>query len=403
MGGWVSGGVSGFEKGSYRGASDGARILEAKEAERRRRGSGYNAPILHRIVNGTSATSLNLIALGASGDGETRLFKKGGLYSTILYKYPNFTKGDSERPVETALYVPHDAAEPMKGGYGIYLRRASHRGVLKEMLGLDMAGDDPDLKADLRLLDILDEVPSLDPFLVRARFEFHDISLGDGQLRTTETEHEGMRRIVRQRIGLILRHAAGARASEAKILRALEAIWNPRMEESALFMAAFGIRPEEAPKIFFALQGITFYEHASITAREGMELVGAWLRGPGQRPDDLDLYPRYDRERLVMLREMVAKGLATCFRHLSTTFTTYDLALKTFTVRDDAAPMREFLQRANERFWRIGFSLSAVLNAEAIVERVMQTPGTASKFLNVLEALQQLHAAVNDEATGHLL
>ncbi|MFN8924934.1 MAG: hypothetical protein ACK5WM_05220 [Rhodospirillales bacterium] len=399
----MSGGVSGFEKGSYRGASDGARILEAKEAERRRRGSGYNAPILHRIVNGTSATSLNLIALGASGDGETRLFKKGGLYSTILYKYPNFTKGDRERPVETALYVPHDAAEPMKGGYGIYLRRASHRGVLKEMLGLDMAGDDPDLKADLRLLDILDEVPSLDPFLVRARFEFHDLPLGDGHLRTTETEHEGMRRIVQQRIGLILRHAAGARASEAKILRALEAIWNPRMEESALFMAAFGIRPEEAPKIFFALQGITFYEHASITAREGMELVGAWLRGPGQRPDDLDLYPRYDRERLVMLREMVAKGLATCFRHLSTTFTTYDLALKTFTVRDDAAPMREFLQRANERFWRIGFSLSAVLNAEAIVERVMQTPGTASKFLNVLEALQQLHAAVNDEATGHLL
>lgn len=399
----MSGGVSGFEKGTYRGTSDGARILDAKEAERRRRGSGYRAPILNRIVNGTSATSMNLIALGAAGDGDTRLFRKDGLYSTILYKYPNFGKGESDRPVETALYVPHDTAEPLKGGYGIYLRRASHRGVLKEMLGIDMAAEDPDLLADLKLLDVLDEVPSLDPYLVRSRFEFHGLKLADGQLTTTAAEHEGMRRIVKQRIGLILRHAGGPRASETRIQRALEAIWNPKMEESALFMAAFGIPPSDAAKIFFALQGITFYEHASIGTREGMETIGAWLRGPAQKPDDVDLYPRFDRERQVMLREMVTKGLSTCYRHLSTTFATYDLALKMFVERDDAAPMREFLQRANERFWRIGFSLSAVLNAEAIVERALETPGTAGKFLNVLETLQQLHAAVNDEAAGHLV
>jgi hypothetical protein len=33
----VSGGVSGFMKGSVRGSSDAARILEAKDVERRRR------------------------------------------------------------------------------------------------------------------------------------------------------------------------------------------------------------------------------------------------------------------------------------------------------------------------------------------------------------------------------
>ena len=399
----MSGGVSGFMKGSVRGSSDAARILEAKDVERRRRGSSYRAPVLNRIVNGTSATSMNLIALGGGQEGEPRLFRKDGLYSTILYKYPNFGKEANERPVETALYVPHDAAEPMKGGYGIYLRRASHRGVLKEMLGIDMAADDPDLQADLRMLDVLDEVPSLDPFLVRSRMEFHNIRLADGQLRTTEAEHEGMRRIVQQRIGLILRHASGPRANEAKLQRALEAIWNPRMEESALFMTAFGIAPADAPRIFFALQGITFYEQASIAARTGMVTIGSWLRGPALKPEDADLYPKFDRERMVMLREMVARGLSTCYRHLSTTFETYDLALKSFTVRDDPAPLREFLQRANERFWRIGFSLSAVLNAEAIVDRAFQTPGTAGKFLTVLETLQQLHVALNDEATGHLV
>ena len=61
----------------------------------RRHGGGAEekartAPMLYRIVHGTSATSLNLIRVAAD---IPRLFDRASLYEAIIFKYPNFGQG----------------------------------------------------------------------------------------------------------------------------------------------------------------------------------------------------------------------------------------------------------------------------------------------------------------------
>jgi hypothetical protein len=368
-------------------------------------GRTYAAPILHRIVNGTSSTSLDLIRQRPKKSGDPRLFRKSALYSTIIFKYPNFgTGGDAARPVETAIYVPHDAEDPMRGGYGIYLRRPAHRAVLKEFLGIELDSDDPDLRHDVRILDVLDEIPSIDPFLVHSRMHFRGIPVRAGSVSITDAETRALKDLIEARLGpVLLRAFRGKDMTREKVQRMLDAIWDPRLPESTRFVEAFGIHPAECASIFFALQGITYYEHLYRGTTDGTRRLADWLNGPATRPVDMQRYPKFEVERLRMLRASIARELASSYRFLSETFGEYDRALLEFTERDSPAQLRSFLVHADRRFWRLGFSLTAILNLQATVDALARTPSSASRFDTVAATLQQMRVMLEDKASAHAI
>ena len=81
------------------------------------------SPVLYRIVQGSSSRCLNLIKAAKKTAGKPQLFRKREFARTIIFKYPNFAdpttsggRGQPERPIETAIYIPHNELEPMAGG-----------------------------------------------------------------------------------------------------------------------------------------------------------------------------------------------------------------------------------------------------------------------------------------------
>jgi hypothetical protein len=369
------------------------------------------SPVLYRIVQGSSSTSLNLIKAAKKTAGKPQLFRKREFARTIIFKYPNFAdpamgggRGQPERPIETAIYIPHNELEPMAGGYAIYLREAKASLLLQQYMGVNEDSQDPDLERDLRVLRAIDEMPSLDPFLLKARFEALGIDFEEESLDIREEEERAIRKLIETRIGRILAKAfGGAKGMPPEMVaRIIDSIWDPTMPESTKFVEAFGINASDCPKVFFALQGITFYEYMFGNAMTSCRGVMEWLNGPAAKPVDIMMYPRYEQDRLQMLRQEVHKGMTGTLRALSDQFKTYDQALEEFVGKNNPVPIRNFLFAASATFWRLGQGITAALNAAAIIEDT-QKPGSSSKFEGVVEVLMRLRVALSDRASSHAL
>lgn len=379
-----------------------------------RRGNANTAPILYRIVNGGSSTSMNLIRELKRGSEANRLFRKRSLYGTILFKYPNFGQapaqpgqrtGVATKPVETAVYIPNDPEFPMDGGYGIYLRREAHAPVLKEFLGIERDGDDADTAHDLRILDVIDDIPSMDPFLLKSRLETLGIDVPENCLHISAAEEAAMRRIIEAKIGPILTKAFARHGgiSNEGLRRALDAIWNPTMPESVRFVEAFGFHATETSQMFFALQGVAYYEYLFNETHARLKPVAEWLNGPAAKPVDLMRYPKFDVERLTMLRTEVTKTVGASLRELHAVFRAYDEAIAAFDRQENPGPLRVFLGAVNGHFWKIGHGLSALINCCITVEDILQRPGASAKFDTVMETLQRLRVALSDRADAHAI
>jgi hypothetical protein len=190
--------------------------------------------------------------------------------------------------VETAVYIPNDPEMPMGGGYGIYLRRESHAAVLKEFLGIERDVEDEDTIHDLRILDVIDDIPSMDPFLLKSRLDTLGIAIPENCLHISAAEEAAMRRIIEMRIGPILSKAFSRHGglSAEGLRRALDAIWNPALPESVRFVEAFGFHASETSQMFFALQGVAFYEYLFNETHSRLKPVAEWLNGPAAKPAD---------------------------------------------------------------------------------------------------------------------
>lgn len=173
------------------------------------------------------------------------------------------------------------------------------------------------------------------------------------------------------------------------------------MPESRAFVTAFGIEEARAGQIFLALQGITFYEYLFGETRDRLRHVGDWLSGPAARPADARRIPRFDLERTAMLRMEVGGSIARTLKGLYEVFRLYDAALDAFAADRTAAPLVAFLADSERHFWRIGHSLSALLNACITVEDLVRRPAIADRFDLVADTLARLRVILSDRADAH--
>lgn len=393
-------------------------ILQVKKS------SPHMAPILYRIVNGTSSTCLNLTRKTRNAEPKTRLFRKQGFYNTIIYKYPNFsgdwpgtaqaqaktTSSDgkrvavADRPIETGIFIPMDAGDPLGGGYAIYLRQSGYKDMLREYLGVDYARHDMELVQDMRALDILDEIPSIDPFLVKARFDSLGVPLPEGAVDITPEEEQAMRAIIEARIGPILAKAfeaeGGGALSDKARARVLEAIWNPSLPESNRFVRAFGIHEGECAKVFFALQGITFYEYLFKKQWPHCLKTAEWLKQAAQ-PFDARHQPRLELDRMNMLRVEVGRSFAHTVKTVQGIFREYETALDAFVNGNSAGALRTFLFSAHRHFWALGHGIMAAANCGAVIdEAVRAVPGTPT-FKVCSLSLSRLRIALAHRGESH--
>ncbi|MGH6740452.1 MAG: hypothetical protein ACREDY_15760, partial [Bradyrhizobium sp.] len=106
-------------------------------------------------------------------------FKLPKMHGLIIVKEAILDPAKRARsgPVGTKLYIPYNQENVYEGGRTVYFHDPQLLEVLNDLFGLRGSGiEEADLNHDLKILGILDRLPSLDGFLMRDALELEGVA-----------------------------------------------------------------------------------------------------------------------------------------------------------------------------------------------------------------------------------
>lgn len=360
------------------------------------------SPLLDSILYGGSSVSMNLALLSRDSASEKWLFSSHALNGAMLFKYPNFPDripsgglfdgGDLDdfRPIETGIYIPYDVHRPREGGSAIYLRQKNCDVLLQDYLGIRAESGNERLRRDLDRLLLLDNVPSLDPFLVRDYLDSQQVAYDPSYLQLNEKEVALIRQMISTKIAEIIDKAfAAGKRPAADRDRVVTALWNPALPEARDFIAAFGIGEADAPVVFAAWKGITFYQ---VQLRGIAPRVAEMLRWFGSRdaiPFDASMNRSF-MDQLVMFRDRIITRLKAQVDETRTIMHEYDGAHAAF-LGGKPKQLIHFLKGARRTYWVLASCLSALNSSASIFfSDVKPSRGNRLSFEESAQMFQKL-------------
>ena len=368
-------------------------------------------PVLYRVLHGSSSTTLRPVGNGSGKDRTFRLFHNSALNDAFVFKFPHFDDREARRresvmaigdlpqdgrQIDTGLFLPDDRTRPETGGIAIYVGQRSFRQVLTERIGLDVTADGTGVRHDVEILETLNELPSLDPFLMMAAFELRGIALAEGSITVTETEIKAIREILVRRIGPVISKAFinQVLSPAATVARITKEVWNPRSEQMMQFCMAFRIPIGDAPQVIFALQGMSFYEHLLASTREVTIPLANYLRKECTRPNDASKFHATELAQVDTLRQECLGFLKSHLSNASRVFQLYEEGVSEFVRHDRPGPLVDFLRLSSTFYWSLGHCVTARINAALVLQDSLRNMRPALSFANIETTLQRIRASL---------
>ena len=347
------------------------------------------SPVLDAILNGGSSVSMNFIEISKHAAKEKCLFRSSILNGCVVFKFPNFQEEVSAElkkafggptaveyhPVETGLYFPYSLDAPQDGGCAIYLRQKNYLQVLSDYLGasIDTIESNEDLAHDLKLLSLLDTVPSLDPFLLKECFEASGVPFDSSIFRLDPAEELEIRRLISDKISPIIEKAFEAGNKDlANRDRLLAALWDPTLPEAKNFVRAFGIAESEATPVFTAWKGITFYQLQVRVISPKLKEVLAWLKSNNANPIDAKANKAF-MPQLQMYNVKIQTLINETIADMRSILQRYESCFGTF-IAGNPTELTNFLRSARRVYYVLGYCISAINSAIAIFSREIHPP-----------------------------
>ena len=169
---------------------------------------------LAALERGSTSRVLNLMAVAFS-HGETEEYKQAPLFDSPVLNRSIFLKHrvradeaylfDNPKSVALKVIVPFDATDLRVGGKSIFYGQRSCAVVIREVGNYR----DKTPARDLATLQLLNSLPSLDPFLLREQFRGHGISVADCYLEISKADKESMHNFVSDDIRDLIGLATG--------------------------------------------------------------------------------------------------------------------------------------------------------------------------------------------------
>jgi hypothetical protein len=296
------------------------------------------------------------------------MFHKPDLNRVIYIKEP-FTEeamaDDAGRPVGTKLYFSYNERDAYEGGRSIFVNDRTLRTALHFHAGISEDDTSDEIARDLGLLRALEELPSLDPFLLKDRLNADGLKVHDGYLEISEAEFAEIREFVMNRFRPMVEMAfEGAdQADQLTHLRTLvEKIWEAKdMEGLAPILKALQLQADEAPGIFYAWKGVIYYDFLRAKQRERWKDYAAFL---GKDTVPTDVIPKEQREDLDALVGMARSLFKQRWMRIEKTLSDYNNAYDMlFKERKSPAPFIDFLRESPSHFFSLGDCISSIDHA----------------------------------------
>lgn len=331
-------------------------------------------PSLESVIFSSATVSLNVNMLSKGLAHKDCLFNNSTLNGCVIFKFPNFdpamkslstlpgvdlvagNKQSGRMAVRTGIFAPKSSEEMKIGGYGIFLDEPDLNELLKRFIGIDLEKEE--CQDDLKLLGILRRLPSLDPFILRESLLSYKIKAHSNYIDITDEECADVRHVIADKVEPIVAKALGAKPGRkidiSKAQKFIDAIWDPSLDEAKTFVAALGIQPDEAPRIFDSWKGISYYYYEFQSKKTDVARFIDWLKGSDSRPTDYIHLAKGTKEQIDMFRKKTLDKTLRVSENVRDIFTIYDESYRYFIEEDNPKKFREFLENASQLYWKVG-------------------------------------------------
>jgi hypothetical protein len=308
----------------------------------------------------TASTSrvLNLAAVATQNAGDpdydaSPFFKAPTLNGAVIIKHrlradEQYVFERSKR-ISTKVIIPFERTDLSLGGRSLFVGQRGWQELLNQLRG---SADDEG--RDVALLEALDELPSLDPFLLREHLRRRDFKIANCYFAISSADLERMQRFVSGEIAKLVELAYGGRgegAPNANITKLVSLLLSgqddTRLEPLRLTL---GLEGENFREGIFSWKGFLYYKWV---------LNSLWpeLRGVISELTEIKVIGPRDFDMLNQVKEVGARvnqAILSQVRKVRTSLQVYDDAFNELTQAGNPMAFRNFLLKSPEMFITLG-------------------------------------------------
>jgi hypothetical protein len=317
----------------------------------------------HLETSASTARVLNLRAVRRAKGGDpdyatNPLFKNPSLNTSIIVKHRlrgnEIDQFPGPRSSATKILVPIEANDLRMGARYVFIGQRRFEQSLYEAFGIEIGED----SQDLRTLAILDETPTLDPFLLREQLRRHGLEPARCYFELSQADTKRMFDFAQREIEPLVQMSVGSGATAityaVKLTRKILA--NSADAELDPLRRTMQLDVQQFQEGVFCWKAFLYYKWqlADLLPRVAPVLKQIeTIRPRGPQSDDIKVY-------LSVARETLRKALISCCRSVKTTLEVYDHAYSALTQNSDPTAFRDFLLKAPEMFNDLGERLGAI-------------------------------------------
>jgi hypothetical protein len=348
-------------------------------------------------VKGSSSNVFNCRDLSkkVSLSGGQFLFKNNSLNRAVFLKLPmkSMEIQDNRRHIinkfETKIYFPFEK-NLVRGGQTFFFQDKGFYEAIRQLSDDAYLVNDDDYNYDCFILRTLEEMPSLDPFLLKEKFRQKSINVDEAYFSFTKEAWNQIKVFVMQKFRPLIDFAYGdSPPSDKKCMQLTDTLWeangdNPDIQR--LFMA-FGAPKEKIDNILYAWKGIMYYENSytnqSVQTRKLLDWMDGFENVLGGVTPDI-------KEKRHQVRNYIDNNSRDTLKVLHGYIKSYN---ELFIYKRNASQFIDFLNGCSDSFVEISHTLSRTNIIMQIWKSFSVTLGKKNidfaQARNILESFQK--------------
>lgn len=306
------------------------------------------------------------------------MFRNRYLNDSIVFKVVESTivRGKRKFGIETLVYFPYNHDNIYEGGDSILVSDRNRTEKLNHKCGLnpDNEARIDDFRWDVEMLEMIDTLPTLDPFLLKCKAQQTGIEdkLNPAYFNISLEEWNRIQAPIRRKIEALVRKALGVdgdatdKKLEEHVSKFLKKIWEARdIEGIEDFVFSMDMPAERAPELFFAWKAICYYQVQFAQVEPELRKLFAWIGDPKlSLPTDFGGL-RYEVQDQIKREMKLLRGrLRENYLTIQQTLKDYEESYRQFIEDGKPADFKEFLSNADQHYVDLAACLSS--NAHAI-------------------------------------
>jgi hypothetical protein len=352
----------------------------------------------------TASTSrvLNLAAVAAQSFGDVEyesspFFRAVSLNGAVIIKHRlrqdeqyNFEVG---RRISTKLIIPFERTDLSLGGRSLFVGQRGWQEMLNEL-----RGDQDDEARDVSLLEALDELPSLDPFLLREHLKRRDFKIANCYFAISNADTDRMQRFVSSEISKLVELAYGgngAGAGNSNISKLVTLLLSGEVDHRLEpLRLTLGLEGDNFREGIFSWKGFLYYKWV---------LSSLWpeLRAVISELTEVKIVGPRDNELLREVKDMgqrVNSRIMGQVKKVRDTLQVYDDAFAELTQAGNPMAFRDFLLKSPEMFITLGERTGMVSHIASFWRyRFPKGKPLQAELDELFDILQDFHHGLGEE------